>query len=946
MRPDDSTDPTDDRSTERAEVPCCSEPGARAESFPGDDLVRDETHRLRRLAARLLSNEQDREDLIQEVWLQSVERPPKDRGGARSWLWVVATHAASRLGRRSRSRAARERSVAKPERVRSVLDALEHDAARAELRRWVDGLKDPYREVVRLHYIDGVTLDDIARRLKRPNATVRSQLKRGLDQLRSRYDLARGASVRGDRKRASAWLPWWRPTWISMRESRVRATSGPDIAFRVASVAAGLIGVALGVLFLRADPSVDSRDESSLATTLDTFEPARTAALDLLPSDPALASRTSVAASPAAGAPAQRAGYVVDGRALDIRGEPVANAEVWASPSADDAPGRSIARTDAAGRFRSSPLQEDLWIWAEALDHGLTGRLRVHAPAGADSVTRDLKFAANSGRASGRVLDARGGPIAGAQVRSVLLQSARRSIGWHGEELAMYASAACVTDAEGRFEMSRIQSQRVDVLVTCDASAPFATWFEPSGSAPLALVVPDAASLEVHVRRPDGAPAAGVAVTLEHPAPLPASTGETDARGTYRFERVPPGPFTWIARETRGDEPMSIVRSGELLPGASLVLDPAELSSEWTIRGTAMHGTRPLADWTVSLDDNTDALSPYGYRIVRTSAGGEFAFAGCVGTNYTLRLRPPGHSKGVPHASAASVAPGGPAVRLAFDEWSEPSAFIGGTLADARIEPGHAVTVTAVPAGHPTVDDDAAEAAVDLHTRRFAVGPLPPGSYELHATHSLLGRWKLSDVDVLAGAQVDLGHVSTPRTGTLVLRWSRSSGPIDETFCFVLDGQGVQLYGRRDRPSERFEVDEAARTIRVTGLLAGEYSMLVQGQSIASVLRDVRIVEGEESTVDVALRPGSPVEVRVRAPRLLTSRESVGVRIHSDDGVLEFHVFERPRVLNLDAVARFRSNLAAGSNLIEVFTSCGMRGERTFEVAADEPVGIVTLEIR
>ena len=51
--------------------------------------------------------------------------------------------------------------------------------------RLLDLLKSPYREVVALRYVQSLTIDEISDRLQRPAGTVRCQLKRGLDRVRS-----------------------------------------------------------------------------------------------------------------------------------------------------------------------------------------------------------------------------------------------------------------------------------------------------------------------------------------------------------------------------------------------------------------------------------------------------------------------------------------------------------------------------------------------------------------------------------------------------------------------------------------------------------------------------------------------------------------------------------------------------------------------------------------
>ena len=165
--------------------------GARDESPPPkplaeDAFVRSETKRLRRIAKDLLPSQNDRDDLVQDVWLEALEHPPRERGRLSAWLHVVAKHAARRLWRRSRSREARERIAARSESEPSVLDRLEQEAAKAELRQRIEALSPPYREVVRLHLLEDAAPREIAQRLARPMATVRSQLRRGLGKLRSR----------------------------------------------------------------------------------------------------------------------------------------------------------------------------------------------------------------------------------------------------------------------------------------------------------------------------------------------------------------------------------------------------------------------------------------------------------------------------------------------------------------------------------------------------------------------------------------------------------------------------------------------------------------------------------------------------------------------------------------------------------------------------------------
>src|ERR1700733_323031 len=70
---------------------------------------------MRRLAARLVNNTDDAEDLVQEALLVAVASPPQRPGRLDAWLRRVLCNLATHLGRRERERPARERMAARDE---------------------------------------------------------------------------------------------------------------------------------------------------------------------------------------------------------------------------------------------------------------------------------------------------------------------------------------------------------------------------------------------------------------------------------------------------------------------------------------------------------------------------------------------------------------------------------------------------------------------------------------------------------------------------------------------------------------------------------------------------------------------------------------------------------------------------------------------------------------
>jgi len=97
---------------------------------------------------------------------------------------VVTLRMAARKVRGDRTRHERERRVARPNRSPSFLETVERRSLRRFLVGHVDRLPVPYREVLRMRYVEGREIDEVARALGRPAATVRSQIQRGLVRLR------------------------------------------------------------------------------------------------------------------------------------------------------------------------------------------------------------------------------------------------------------------------------------------------------------------------------------------------------------------------------------------------------------------------------------------------------------------------------------------------------------------------------------------------------------------------------------------------------------------------------------------------------------------------------------------------------------------------------------------------------------------------------------------
>ena len=133
---------------------------------------------LLRLACTRLGSAADAEDAVQETFLRLLSCRPSFRDAEHEKAWLIRTtlHRASDI-RRQASRAALPIEEA----------ALENEAApqaESDLLSAVRALPEKYSAVIHLYYYEGYSIQEIAKLLRLPAATVGTRLSRGRDRLR------------------------------------------------------------------------------------------------------------------------------------------------------------------------------------------------------------------------------------------------------------------------------------------------------------------------------------------------------------------------------------------------------------------------------------------------------------------------------------------------------------------------------------------------------------------------------------------------------------------------------------------------------------------------------------------------------------------------------------------------------------------------------------------
>lgn len=138
---------------------------------------------------RILSNRDESEDVLQEVYLTIWRRADRFEAGRASVMAWISTIARNRAIDRLRARG--PLAYAEPVEDLEIEDAapraealLETAGDHAALQRCLQTLDERTAGVIRTAFFEGVTYEALAARLKTPLGTVKSWIRRGLLKLK------------------------------------------------------------------------------------------------------------------------------------------------------------------------------------------------------------------------------------------------------------------------------------------------------------------------------------------------------------------------------------------------------------------------------------------------------------------------------------------------------------------------------------------------------------------------------------------------------------------------------------------------------------------------------------------------------------------------------------------------------------------------------------------
>lgn len=928
---------------------------------------------LRRLAVRLVGDS-SADDLVQETLLAGLERPPLRAESTWPWLAQVMRNIATMRWRADTRRERRERNVAREEADASIDDWV----ARMELQRIVAeevlNLPDPYRATVLAFYFDGVRADEHARLRGVPAATVRSQLKRGIEMLRVRLDARAGNDREG-----------WHAALVALaRPDSAMITSGTTIGVLVVNKIlvglAALLLVALGFWFFSKSASpaeapvklASTVDETKSAEKAETSSSEATAQVE--------SSRSALASSVVANAAQSVATGTVEGVVtMSDDGSRAANIGVSLCSTRNVAwsvPPQQI--TNEQGEFKFvdvAPGDYEL-----QLD-------RVNPPAGtrveAGQTAHVSMRLPHQPEIQGKVLDENGVPVSDAEVwlvdpnrrgRRILTKSNidgkftvanagnqsslfAHKVGYQGgvQSCGMFSGTLYLIHGAGRVTgtVKDRSGAAIANAVVKARLALYATGTDPAGNSMGALQC--------------GPVSTGVDGSFVLDSLSPGSNSiSVDAQGFASWN----GHIDITANDSRAAEivlaPAASLdvfvtdEKGEALPDVSLHLERSSSPTAFeTVYGRGQHVVFDALEvgeyegWVrasgheflrehVRVESGGSCWKPVMRRLIpmrgrvvdaegrpledhfvysrppmelregaQTNAGGWFEFASCSNRPYTLYVSPSKKSRSV-LGYWTDVQPTAPDIELRV-----------GAHAPIRLAAKFVDEQGTALSGLRIWVDDLGATTDD--EGRVAIEGLVSG-------HARLGLLRLNripeaitELDLHEGESRDLGTLVIPNTGSLFVR------------VHGVDPSSLAWTDVRLLAVDRFEYEnlgvkrEGRAAFRFSNARAGDYYLKFTGGSIARSNIAVHIDAGREGVCDVTLELGTFVRIVASASRA-SSPGFVTFDVRDSRGAFVDRLGKRRE---LDQSDTYDTLLAPGSYTVDVADDQGLKGHASFEVRND-----------
>lgn len=566
-----------------------------------------------------------------------------------------------------------------------------------------------------------------------------------------------------------------------------------------------------------------------------------------------------------------------EGSVVDVAGQGIADAELvlvpWqprgglALPNA-----QRVGRTARDGSFRIG-LGQGGRLGALHREFSPSAMEFVPIDGGAQRGPKTATFRFTlvtlQAHAQGIVVEADGGPIAGAMLEF------RPGPSTHSAAELPAPPQRTRTDAEGHFTVDHLLPGETTWAVVAPgfgaASGTFPT--SPGETADLRLELTPAAAVEGTVTDAQGAPLADVLVHSGRADDFTSMATRTGADGTFHLGGLAAGDVALSATEPRaaggpGRKATATLTlaAGEVARWNAIL---ATASAGPVLRGTVVdRADRPLAGWRVT------ALGT-GAATARTGPAGEFSIPFAEASAQVSVHAPDQSPVTFPAAHVPSAAPGPVPLRIVVDP-AAPWAVLRGLVQSSAQQP---VSATVSAWHHGLRRFARVQAGAD---GQFRIERVPAGRLDLYIDHAGLASSTRQGLDVAAGADVDLGVFELAAGAALHGTVTGPDGRPPEQLEIVLQSKDARIAGTY-----------AGGSYRIGGAVAGRYQLQVQGPTVAGATFTVELRAGTELRQDIELRAGVPRRFEVAAPA--AAGRFVSLALQAPDSPVSWHAGQARR---------------------------------------------------
>jgi protocatechuate 3,4-dioxygenase beta subunit len=537
----------------------------------------------------------------------------------------------------------------------------------------------------------------------------------------------------------------------------------------------------------------------------------------------------------------------VVGRVVDTAGRGIADADLvllpWASDEDPAPPLARVGRSAGDGSFA-------LWfgcggrLGAIHRGYGPSSLALVAAEASGPPRAQTLELVVRDAMAavSGRVVDAAGQPVAGAELEFRSAATPPR-----GSELAAPPMRGR-SDSDGAFRLRHLIPGPTDITVRARGHAGLATQqlLAAGGNPPLRLQLGVPCRLTGSVCDERNTPVAG-ALVIAGGDGLLRQVAKTQADGTFALDDLAAGstPLRAQVRSPDRSKRRSIAHVLELTVAGPNVwaarLSPPDPRRE--LFGVVARAEQPLVDWTVLAVDGRQRLA-----VARTGSQGEF----------TLQLPRPGACTLRLYAPGRAVTQFADSVQHGIDPLGSPHSVVvaaagfGTVRGVVRSDAQQNVPARLGVWHHQRAEYLATVAGAD---GTFVLAEIPPGTVDLDFEHPGLQRLQRAGIVVSSGGESDLGVVALAAAGILhgVVRGPDGQPP-SQVQVTLLAGADSQVAVWQDG------------SYRFASVPPGKHTVQVQAEGAAGATFEVTVAAGQPTQRDVDLVAGVSRTIRVLVP--------------------------------------------------------------------------------